>query len=123
MRLGNIRNFGRVCLLLAVTLTAALAYGQNANTGEIKGTVQDSSGAVVDAAKVTITNAETGVSIVTATNSAGIYDAPSVPSTSPAATAPRTTGRRRCAERCMGRVKPTDALIAKRLVRGSWSKA
>ena len=33
----------------------------------------------MDGVKVTITNTETGVSIVRTTNSAGIYDAPSVP--------------------------------------------
>src|SRR5882724_9113953 len=79
MRLGNIRHVGRICVLLAATLTTALSFGQNSNTGEIKGTVQDSSGAVVSAATVTITNVETGARIATATNSAGIYDAPSVP--------------------------------------------
>ncbi len=79
MKLGNIRHVGRVCVLLAATLTAGLAFGQNANTGEIKGTVSDSTGAVVAGVSVTITNAETGVSSVSTTNTAGIYDVPSVP--------------------------------------------
>src|SRR5260221_12864277 len=79
MRLGMVRRFGRMCLLLAGCLTATFAFGQNANTGEIKGTVQDSTGAVVQGVQVTITNVETGISIVSTTNSAGIYDAPSVP--------------------------------------------
>jgi hypothetical protein len=52
------------------TLTASLALGQNANTGEIKGTVQDAMGAVVEGVKVAITNVDTGVSIVSTTNSA-----------------------------------------------------
>ena len=77
MRLGMVRHFGRICVL--VGLTAALAFGQNANTGEIRGTVQDSTGAVVGGVKVTITNVETGVNIVSATNSDGIYEVPSVP--------------------------------------------
>ncbi len=80
MRLRVVRHLGRICVLLATTLTATFcAFGQNANTGEIKGTVQDATGAVVQGAKVTITNVGTGVSIVSATDSAGIYDAPSVP--------------------------------------------
>jgi outer membrane receptor protein involved in Fe transport len=79
MRLGMVRHFGRVCLLLAGCLTATFAFGQNANTGEIKGTVQDSTGAVVSGVTVTITNVDTGISVISATNSAGIYDAPSVP--------------------------------------------
>jgi outer membrane receptor protein involved in Fe transport len=79
MRLGMVRHFGRFCVLLVAGLTATFAFGQNANTGEIKGTVQDATGAVVGGAKVTITNVGTGVSIVSTTNSDGIYDAPSVP--------------------------------------------
>ena len=79
MRFERIRHFGRIGLLMAGILTTGLAFGQNANTGEIRGIVQDSSGAVVEGVKVTITNVETGVSIVSTTNSAGIYDAPSVP--------------------------------------------
>ena len=79
MRLGMIRHFGRFCVLLVAGFTATFAFGQNANTGEIKGTVQDATGAVVEGAKVTITNVQTGVTIVSATNSSGIYDVPSVP--------------------------------------------
>jgi hypothetical protein len=80
MRFETIRHFGRIGLLAATAWTAGLAVGQNANTGEIRGMVQDSTSAVVEGVKVTITNVETGVTIVLATNSAGIYDAPSVPS-------------------------------------------
>lgn len=79
MRSGFVLRFGRICLLLAASLTASVALGQNANTGEIRGIVSDSSGAVVEGVKVTITNVETGASIVSSTTSAGIYDAPSVP--------------------------------------------
>ncbi len=79
MRLGKVRNFGRFLVILVAGLTATFAFGQNANTGEIRGMVQDATGAVVEGAKVTITNVETGVSIASATNSAGIYEVPSVP--------------------------------------------
>ncbi|MGA1984627.1 MAG: carboxypeptidase regulatory-like domain-containing protein [Candidatus Sulfotelmatobacter sp.] len=75
----EIRHFGSIAWLLAAILSASLAFGQNANTGEIRGTVQDSTGAFVEGVKVTITNVETGVNIDSATNSAGIYDVPSVP--------------------------------------------
>jgi len=67
------------CLLLLAMMLSQFASAQNANTGEIKGTVVDSSGAAVADAKVTITNTATGVNIVSATNSSGIYDVPSVP--------------------------------------------
>lgn len=80
MRFEMIRHFGRIGFLLAAGLTAGLAFGQNASTGEIRGTVQDSTGAVIEGVKVMITNVETGVSMLPVTNSAGIYDAPSVPS-------------------------------------------
>ena len=74
-----VRKTSRVCLLLIIGLISHLALGQNANTGEIRGLVQDSTGAVVEGVKVTITNVDTGVSDVLTTNAAGIYDAPSVP--------------------------------------------
>ncbi len=79
MRFEMFRRFGRFGVLLAAVLTVGLAFAQNANTGEIRGTVQDSTGAVIEGVKVTIINVETGVSIVSTTTSAGIYDAPSVP--------------------------------------------
>ncbi len=78
MRTNGLRKSGHFALLMIV-LATGFAFGQNANTGEIKGTVMDSTGAVMDGVNVTITNTETGVSIVRTTNSAGIYDAPSVP--------------------------------------------
>lgn len=79
MRLAMVRHFGRISVLLVAGLAATFAFGQNANTGEIRGAVQDSTGATVEGATVTITNVETGVSLVATTTSAGIYDAPSVP--------------------------------------------
>ncbi|MGB6803906.1 MAG: carboxypeptidase-like regulatory domain-containing protein, partial [Candidatus Sulfotelmatobacter sp.] len=79
MRLGMVRHFGRLFVLLVAGLTATFAFGQNANTGEIRGMVQDTTGAVIGGVKVTILNVRTGVSIVSVTNSDGIYDVPSVP--------------------------------------------
>jgi hypothetical protein len=79
MRLEIGRHFGRILALWVAGLSATFALGQNANTGEIRGTVQDSASAVVQGARVTITNVETGVSIVSSTNASGFYDAPSVP--------------------------------------------
>jgi len=65
-----------ICMIIAGTRST---LGQNANTGEIKGTVIDPSNAVVAGATVTILNVDTGVSTTTVTNSDGIYDVPSVP--------------------------------------------
>jgi hypothetical protein len=53
-------------------------FGQNANSGEIKGTVTDGSNAVIPGVSITILNVQTGVQIKTETNGAGIYDVPSV---------------------------------------------
>jgi hypothetical protein len=65
----------------AETTGGAVAYGslQGGTKGEIKGQVVDPSNAAVAGAKVTITNTATGQRIVSTTNSAGIYDVPSVP--------------------------------------------
>ena len=79
MRTKGLRPSYRFGLLALVTLIGGFAFGQNANTGEIKGTVVDSTGAVVGGVNVTITNADTGVSTVTTTNSSGIYEVPSIP--------------------------------------------
>lgn len=65
-------------VILALT-TAFCTYAQNANTGEIKGTVTDSTNAVVAGATVNILNIQTGIAMTTVTNGVGIYDAPSVP--------------------------------------------
>jgi hypothetical protein len=73
------RKFGQTCLLLSVMFCMTqLALGQNANTGEIKGTAMDSTGAVVAGVTVTITNVQTGVNTVVTTNGQGIYDVPAV---------------------------------------------
>ena len=53
-------------------------FGQNSNAGEIRGTVSDSSGAVIPGAVVTIKNVQTGITIKVVTDSTGIYDALSV---------------------------------------------
>jgi hypothetical protein len=59
------------CLLICL---AGPAFSQSRNTGEIRGTVTDPSGAAVPNATVTVTNVDTGVTTVFTTNSDGIYD-------------------------------------------------
>src|SRR5271163_1255285 len=71
-------------MMLAVAMTFIIAgthntLGQNANSGEIKGTVTDASNAVVPGATVTVLNTATGAKMITVTNHDGIYDLPSVP--------------------------------------------
>ena len=63
-------------LLVAAILFAPLATAQNANTGEIKGSVMDPSGAVVPGAAVSIKNVQTGLVTSRTTNQSGLYDVP-----------------------------------------------
>jgi outer membrane receptor protein involved in Fe transport len=71
----------RTALFLAMgaILCAPLSRAQNSNTGEIKGSVMDPSGAVVPGAGVSIKNLQTGVVTQTTTNQSGLYDAPFLP--------------------------------------------
>lgn len=63
-----------VCAIL-LTASAALAQFDSA---AVVGTVRDSSGAVVPAAKVTITSVETGISVVRTSGADGNYEFPAV---------------------------------------------
>jgi Carboxypeptidase regulatory-like domain/TonB-dependent Receptor Plug Domain/TonB dependent receptor len=71
-----LRLCGYKLLLVAVVLSATLANAQNANTGELKGAVTDSSGAVVPGTAVSIKNVQTGLVTQTKTNQDGLYDVP-----------------------------------------------
>jgi Carboxypeptidase regulatory-like domain len=66
------RWFAAVCLT-TILLFSIQAKSQIAGTGNVQGTVQDSSGAVVPRATVTITDVATQVSHTTRTDSAGVY--------------------------------------------------
>src|ERR1700681_1564248 len=67
------------CAVLALTLLlVAFSYGQ-AVTGSLLGTITDSSGASVANAKVTITDANTGISRTTNTNESGNYNFSDLP--------------------------------------------
>ena len=71
-----------ICLAFVFCLAFCLAppvLAQNTNTGEIRGTVTDSTGAVVPGVTVTLTNIDTGVTADFHTNEAGIYDTVSTP--------------------------------------------
>lgn len=79
MRLTSMKTILMPLLVVASLIAAASnAVGQNSNTGEIKGTVTDTSNAVIAGAAVSLLNIQTGVVINTVTNGAGIYDVPSV---------------------------------------------
>src|ERR1700722_12065939 len=66
-------------LVLAFVVSSGMsAFGQNANSGEIKGQVTDTTGAVISGASVTLLNTATGVSSKTETSGVGTYDVPSL---------------------------------------------
>ena len=65
--------------LLASVLSVGLAAGQSRQSGEIRGTVTDSSGGVIPGVAISIKNLATGVVQRTTTDATGLYDAPSVP--------------------------------------------
>jgi len=69
----------RALLVATAFLCIALAgFAQSTNSSDLRGTVTDSTGAVIPGAKVTILNSETGVTTELTTNDAGIYDAVSI---------------------------------------------
>jgi hypothetical protein len=61
---------------VVVVLLMAVALSAQVNTGQISGTVTDSSGAVVVGALVTVTNPERGVTRVTRSGSTGSFSLP-----------------------------------------------
>ncbi|MCU1298277.1 MAG: hypothetical protein JWO91_2555 [Acidobacteriaceae bacterium] len=64
-----------VCLLLGAT---GLGFAQNTNSGDIRGTATDSSGAVLPGVIVTVTNIDTGATKDMVTNNDGLYDTASI---------------------------------------------
>ncbi len=64
--------------LILILCMAGIGLAQNTNSGDIRGTVTDASGAVVPEAKVTLLNTDTGVVKELVTNSSGLYDAVSI---------------------------------------------
>jgi hypothetical protein len=69
------RTVLRLALALCVLVCLAKpALSQNRNSGEIRGTVRDQSGAVVAGVTVTLQNIDTGVGTVLVTNGDGFYD-------------------------------------------------
>jgi len=70
MRVGSMKC---LFLLFVFCLAGQLLWGQSANSGIVAGTVTDPSGAVVNNADVTLTDAANGVSRTAKTNNAGHY--------------------------------------------------
>ncbi len=66
------------CVASLILCIAATGLAQNTNSGDIRGTITDSSGSVVPGVAITVLNTGTGVSRELVTNEAGIYDTASI---------------------------------------------
>jgi hypothetical protein len=64
--------------LLLVVGGSGASFAQSTNSGDIRGVVTDSSGALIPGAKVTVLNVETGVSKDYVANQDGLYDTSSI---------------------------------------------
>jgi len=73
-----VRYFLCLAGCLACCLIAPSLWGQT-NSGNIRGTITDPSGAALAGATVTARNMDTGLSITTASTDAGLYSVPNLP--------------------------------------------
>ena len=74
----NFSIFRIVALAVVGILALGNAYAQSTNSGDIRGTVTDSTGALLPGVNVTVTNNNTGVTKTLVTNDAGLYDTSSI---------------------------------------------
>jgi hypothetical protein len=65
-------------LAVASILGLGTTYAQSTNSGDIRGTVTDPTGALLPGVTVTVTNNNTGVTKTLVTNDAGLYDTSSI---------------------------------------------
>jgi hypothetical protein len=65
-------------LFIGILCLGVLGLAQSTNSGDIRGTVTDPTGAVVPGASVVVLNVDTGVSNEFKTNAAGLYDTVSI---------------------------------------------
>src|ERR1700761_1212863 len=63
---------------LVFMVCGSTGYAQSTNSGDLRGTATDASGALLPDVSVTVTNLDTGVVTHLTTNSAGLYDTPSI---------------------------------------------
>ncbi|WP_446743961.1 carboxypeptidase regulatory-like domain-containing protein [Silvibacterium acidisoli] len=71
------RRWNWIALLFAA-LVSATCMAQSTNSGDIRGTVTDATGAVIPDVKITVLNVDTGVSKDFTSNNDGIYDTSSI---------------------------------------------
>jgi Carboxypeptidase regulatory-like domain len=72
------KQWTRASLGLALLASALTAVAQNTNSGDIRGVVTDSSGAIVPGASVKVDDVDKGITHTYTTDSAGLYDTGSI---------------------------------------------
>jgi hypothetical protein len=70
--------FRMIVIAVIGVLGLGNAYGQATNSGDIRGTVTDSTGALLPGVTVTVTDTNTGVTKTLVTNNDGLYDTSSI---------------------------------------------
>jgi carboxypeptidase family protein len=65
-------------LAIASLMWGVSVFAQSTNSGDIRGTITDTSGAVVQGTKITVLNVDTGISKDFTSNKDGIYDTSSI---------------------------------------------
>ena len=72
------REWRKLLWLLFACLTISITLNAQSNVGSVRGTVQDTTGAVIPSVPILLTNTATGVQLKAETNEAGLYVFPSV---------------------------------------------
>lgn len=72
------RNKIRLSVAIFLLWGISSAWGQNTNSGDIRGTVTDASGAVIPGATVSVEDVDKHVTTTYVTNSSGLYDTDSI---------------------------------------------
>src|SRR5690348_907897 len=75
---GNMKQWIRGSLGLALMWPVLIAVAQNTNSGNIRGVVTDSAGAVIPGATVKVDDLDKGISRTITTDGAGLYDTGSI---------------------------------------------
>jgi len=77
MRRFNL-NISRLAVGLLLLSVAGSGLGQSTNSGDVRGSVTDPSGALIPGVAITVVNVNTGVSKTYVTNQDGLYDTSSI---------------------------------------------
>ena len=72
------KNLQRWVLPLLLMFGSGVCFGQSTNAGDIRGTVTDSTGALIPGVTVSVLNVDTGISKDFVTNQDGLYDTSSI---------------------------------------------